>query len=187
MGISLVALGIFFLLKYNQEEDHKKGLVIPDLPSTTEEWVAGVVDDIGWLPLVSLMAFITAFSLGFGPIPWMLIGEILPSRAIGIAASLCTSFNWFLAFLVTLFFEKIKEAMTIQWCYFSFAIVCGIGVLYVLFIVPETKGKSLEEIQAMFGESESIMNNSNQNGGGAGGRRTSRDGKSNPGFEKEKE
>ena len=106
----------------------------------------------------------------------------------GIASSLSTSFNWFLAFLVTLFFQDIKDALTIQWCYFSFAIVCGIGVLYVLFIVPETKGKSLEEIQAMFGESDSILNNSNQmqnGGGGAAGRRTSRDGKSNPGFEKD--
>jgi MFS family permease len=63
MAVSLVALGIFFYLKDDAEDP--------------------VYLDIGWLPLISMIIFITAFSLGFGPIPWMLVGEILPARALG--------------------------------------------------------------------------------------------------------
>jgi MFS family permease len=127
MTLSLVALGAFFSI-------------------ATEDR-----DSIGWLPLVSLMVFISAFSIGFGPIPWMILGEILPPRAKGLASAIATSFNWTLAFLVGQFFADIKEGLGINWCYFSFAIVCVVGTIYILTIVPETKGKSLDEIQALFG------------------------------------
>jgi len=60
-------------------------------------------------------------------------------------------FNWFLAFLVTKFFVNLKDALGIHWCYWMFAIVCGVGTVFVLIFVPETKGKSIEEIQRYFG------------------------------------
>lgn len=69
--------------------------------------------------------------------------------------SLSASSNWTIAFLVTMSFETIKDAITIQWAYFSFAIICCVGILYVIFLVPETKGKTLDEIQAIFGDSSS--------------------------------
>ena len=62
MGLSLVMLGAYFFL----QEDNNP-----------------VYKDIGWLPLISLIIFILAFSLGYGPIPWMMVGEILPPRALG--------------------------------------------------------------------------------------------------------
>jgi len=130
MCAAIAVLGIFFQLKDNDES---------------------VKDSIGWLPLISLIIFITAFSVGYGPIPWMMMGELLPPNVKGQAASIATATNWFLAFLVTKFFQDIQKAITIQWCYWIFAIVCGVGAVYVFIFVPETKGKSMEEIQNQFG------------------------------------
>jgi len=52
---------------------------------------------------------------------------------------------------VTKFFEQIQEALTIQWCYWIFAIVCALGSVFVFIFLPETKGKTNEQIQEHFG------------------------------------
>jgi len=140
MCVSLVALGVYFKLK----ED-------------------GKVDGLGWLPLVSLIIFISAFSIGFGPLPWMMLGELLPPKLKGLVASMATMFNWFLAFLVTKFFTSVRDALTPKWCYWMFAIICAVGTAFVILIVPETKGKSLEEIQRHFGAPETVTRNENRN------------------------
>jgi len=128
MCISLVCLGLYFKL----DEDGKAG-------------------SIGWLPLVSLMIFIAAFSIGFGPLPWMMLGELLPGQIKGPVASMATLFNWLLAFIVTKFYEDLLNATSAYWCYWIFAIVCATGTIFILLIIPETKGKSVEEIQRGFG------------------------------------
>lgn len=58
----------------------------------------------GWLPIASLCIFIIAFSLGFGPVPWLMMGELFSSDVKGIAGSLTGTLNWFLG----LFGEIIK-------------------------------------------------------------------------------
>lgn len=65
------------------------------------------VSHIGWLPLASLMSFVLCFSLGFGPIPWLMMGEILPAKIRGTAASVATAFNWSCTFIVTKTFQDI--------------------------------------------------------------------------------
>lgn len=139
MCVSLVLLGIFFQLKEND---------------------GSVTESLGWLPLISLILFIVAFSVGYGPIPWMMTGELLPPNIKSLGASIATAFNWFLAFLVTKFFADVKSALTIQWCYWIFAIICAVGTVFVFLLVPETKGKSMEEIQQAFGAPVSTYNHS---------------------------
>lgn len=73
MAICTLALGIYF---YLQEQDKAKGL--------------------GWLPIVSLCVFIVSFSIGFGPAPWILVGELFAPDVKGLAASLNGTFNWLL-------------------------------------------------------------------------------------------
>ncbi|OXA63080.1 facilitated trehalose transporter Tret1-2 homolog [Folsomia candida] len=108
------------------------------------------IDDLGWLPLLCLVVFIVGFSLGFGPIAWLLAGEILPSKVRGIASALATSFNWFNAFVVTKAFDNIQLSIGIQWCFWIFAIITVFANAYVYVCVPETRGKTLEEIQMLF-------------------------------------
>lgn len=65
------------------------------------------VSGISWLPLASLMIFVLSFSMGFGPIPWLMMGEILPAKIRGSAASVATAFNWSCTFLVTKTFQDM--------------------------------------------------------------------------------
>lgn len=67
----------------------------------------GDVSSIGWLPLASLMGYVLCFSLGFGPIPWLMMGEILPAKIRGSAASVATGFNWTCTFTITTTFKYI--------------------------------------------------------------------------------
>lgn len=69
--------------------------------------VGGDVSHIGWLPLISLVVFVLSFSLGFGPIPWLMMGEILPAKIRGTAASVATGFNWSCTFIVTKTFADL--------------------------------------------------------------------------------
>ncbi|XP_013176543.1 PREDICTED: facilitated trehalose transporter Tret1-like isoform X2 [Papilio xuthus] len=105
------------------------------------------VKPYGWLPLACLIIYVLGFSIGFGPIPWLMLGEILPSKIRGNAASLATGFNWTCAFIVTKTFPNIIEAIYMHGTVWLFSVICLIGLFFVIFFVPETRGKSLEEIE----------------------------------------
>lgn len=109
---------------------------------------AGInVDAFGWLPLASLVLYVLGFSIGFGPIPWLMLGEILPSKIRGTAASLATGFNWTCTFMVTKTFQNTIAVIHMYGTVWLFAIFCFIGLLFVIFFLPETRGKTLEEIE----------------------------------------
>lgn len=65
------------------------------------------VTSVSWLPLASLVIYVLSFSLGFGPIPWLMMGEILPAKIRGTAASVATGFNWSCTFIVTKTFADL--------------------------------------------------------------------------------
>lgn len=109
---------------------------------------AGVdVTAYGWLPLACLVIYVLGFSIGFGPIPWLMLGEILPSKIRGTAASLATGFNWTCTFIVTKTFHNIIDAIHMYGTVWLFAAICLVGLFFVIFFVPETRGKSLEDIE----------------------------------------
>lgn len=121
------------------------------------------VSSFGWVPLACLVIYVLGFSIGFGPIPWLMLGEILPSKIRGSAASLATAFNWTCTFIVTKTFHNIIEAIKMYGTIWMFAVICVIGLLFVIFFVPETRGKSLEEIEKkLTGGSRKIRNSNKQ-------------------------
>ncbi|XP_077295891.1 facilitated trehalose transporter Tret1-like isoform X2 [Arctopsyche grandis] len=101
----------------------------------------------GWLPLMSCVVYVLAFSFGFGPIPWLMMGEILPGRVRGSAASLATSVNWTCTFIVTKTFNDISESIGIYGTMWLFGLFTTLGLFFIIFFVPETRGKSLEDIE----------------------------------------
>lgn len=121
---------------------------------------AGVdVTSIGWLPLACLVIYVLGFSIGFGPIPWLMLGEILPSKIRGTAASVATGFNWTCTFMVTKSFQNIIAAIKMYGTVWLFAVFCLAGLFFVIFFVPETQGKSLEDIEKkLTGGSRKIRN-----------------------------
>ena len=62
----------------------------------------------GWIPLIALMVYVVSFSIGFGPIPWLMMGEVFPSRIRGTAASFATALNWAFTFVVTKTFMDMQ-------------------------------------------------------------------------------
>lgn len=131
MAICTIIIGTYFFLKQNDESS---------------------VADIGWIPVASLCLFIVAFSIGFGPIPWMMMGELFAPDIKGFSASLAGTFNWLLAFVVTKTFSNLVAAIKIGPTFWLFSGLTIVGVVFVFIFVPETKGKSLPEIQFMLGE-----------------------------------
>ncbi|KAL1432274.1 hypothetical protein MTO96_013594 [Rhipicephalus appendiculatus] len=108
------------------------------------------VESIGWLPLVCLSLFIIGFSCGMGPIPWLMMGELLPLRVRGFATGMCTGFNWTMAFVVTKTFNDMIDLLKPYGTYWFFCGVMIASFFVVVLTLPETKGKTLEEIEATF-------------------------------------
>uniref|UniRef100_A0A2M4A0Z4 Facilitated trehalose transporter Tret1 n=1 Tax=Anopheles triannulatus TaxID=58253 RepID=A0A2M4A0Z4_9DIPT len=127
MGSCLVVLGIYFKLQ-NDKVD---------------------VSNIGWLPLASVVLFIVSFSLGFGPIPWMMMGELCAPDIKGLASALAVMFNWTLVFLVTKSFGIMQDLLGSDWTFWFFGAWMAVCTVYVFIKVPETKGKTNAQIQAI--------------------------------------
>ncbi|XP_054754532.2 solute carrier family 2, facilitated glucose transporter member 8-like [Lytechinus pictus] len=100
--------------------------------------------------LCSIIVYIISFSLAWGPIPWLIMSEIFPSKARGAASGIATAFNWGCAFIVTKEFSHMQESMTKQGIFWFYGGICFLGAVFVFFFVPETKGRSLEEIEVSF-------------------------------------
>lgn len=106
--------------------------------------------DFAFIPLLSFVFYIIGFSLGFGPIPWLMMGELLPAKIRGPAASLATAFNWACTSVVTLTFNDLVAQLGTGNTFWMFGVICFISFFFVLFCVPETRGVSLEDIEKKF-------------------------------------
>ncbi len=120
-------------------EDHSPG---EDDDSARSEKVAASV----WL-LVMITCYIACFAIGFGPIPWVIISEIFPTRIRGRAMSFGVFAVWATCTLVSLTFPLLLKYLGPTGCFWLYAALCSPSILFVWFVVPETKGKTLEEIE----------------------------------------
>jgi sugar porter (SP) family MFS transporter len=103
---------------------------------------------LGTITVISLMIYIASFAIGMGPIFWLLISEIYPLNARGTAMSLATVANWAANFLVAVTFLSLVNLITQGGTFLLYAAI-GVGAwIFTFRLVPETKGKTLEQIQA---------------------------------------
>lgn len=126
MAVADVALGAYFYVMDHQD-----------------------ASSLGWLPVTSLVVYIFVYSPGFGALPWAVMGEIFPTNVKALASSLTASFCWLVAFFITKFFSQISLALGAYTPFWFFAACCVAAALFVVFLLPETKGRRLEEIQAI--------------------------------------
>ncbi|KAH6758818.1 Major facilitator superfamily protein [Perilla frutescens var. frutescens] len=99
------------------------------------------------LSVGGMLLFVLTFALGAGPVPGLLLSEILPSRIRAKAMAVCMSIHWVINFFVGLLFLNLLEMLGPQILYTIFATFCLMAVVYVKKNVVETKGKSLQEIE----------------------------------------
>ncbi|KAK3193940.1 hypothetical protein Dsin_025250 [Dipteronia sinensis] len=103
-----------------------------------------------WIPtlvLVGLLIYMGSFSIGMGAIPWVIMSEIFPINVKGAAGSLVNLAHWSGSWAVSYTFNFLMQWSS-SGTFYLFSSVCAATVLFVAKIVPETKGKTLEEIQA---------------------------------------
>ncbi|KAF9365285.1 hypothetical protein BGX34_010591 [Mortierella sp. NVP85] len=109
--------------------------------------VIGSSYNIGPLVAVAVFVFIGAFAFGMGPIPWLLLSELLPTYALSPASSVATGINWGTNFVIGLVFPSMTKGMGSA-TFILFAVINFLGVLFVWYFVPETKGRTVEAVMA---------------------------------------
>lgn len=97
--------------------------------------------------LLSIALYVIAFAVSLGPIVWIVVAEIFPLKARGRSMSIAIFVNWLGNYLVSLLFLPLMEYAKVAGVFALFAIICILGWIFVMLFVPETRGKSLEEIQ----------------------------------------
>ncbi|RIB15425.1 general substrate transporter [Gigaspora rosea] len=103
-----------------------------------------------WFTLSSLVVFVAAYALGIGHAPWTIQSEIFPLNVRGRANGIATATNWCANLVVAVTFLPLTELITASGTFWMYSIFMILGWLFVYFMVPETAGKSLEEIQELF-------------------------------------
>ena len=102
---------------------------------------------IGILVLISLFVYIASFAYSLGPISWLLNSEIYPLDIRGKAIGVATSANWISNFIITLTFLTLIHLLGKGAIFWLYAFIGVVGLFFIWRLVPETKGKSLEEIE----------------------------------------
>eukprot|EP00890_Picochlorum_soloecismus_P002939 jgi/Picsp_1/3646/NSC_06483-R1_d-xylose-proton symporter-like 2 len=103
-----------------------------------------------WANLVALLFYTGAYQASFGPISWLIVGEVFPLSIRGQALALATLTNFGANFLVSLVIPSLQEMFGQSALYFGFAAIGVVALGSIYTNVPETKGKTLEEIEAMW-------------------------------------
>ncbi len=105
---------------------------------------------LGWLPLLSLVVFFISYSGGYANVPFILMGELFPARYRSILGPLSSSFNLCCTFIVVRSFPVMQVTMTKYGAFWFFMCCTLAGIAFVYFLLPETKGKTLEDIEKIF-------------------------------------
>lgn len=103
-----------------------------------------------WLLLAGVVLHRAAFASGMGPVPTVLVAELLPFTIRGRGLALCQGINWALNFVVTLAFPQLFAEYNPAFIYWGFAAISIVGLIFISLAVPETKGASLEEIEGVW-------------------------------------
>ncbi|XP_062551188.1 facilitated trehalose transporter Tret1-like [Armigeres subalbatus] len=104
------------------------------------------VSAINWIPVASLSFVIFIAACGILPLTFVILSEILPQKLRSFGGSLCTTFLWVVSFIVIKYFPVMVEVLGMHGCMWTFAGCCMFGMFFNALFIPETRGKSIEEI-----------------------------------------
>ncbi|KAF5280917.1 hypothetical protein FQR65_LT03066 [Abscondita terminalis] len=128
-GLGLIILGLYYTLNdYN--------LVSENMLST-----------LSFMPILGLSVFIVMSTFGLNTLPQIVTAELFPIEAKSIGVSIVGCFNWFFLFLISQFYSNLKTSVGGDGTFYIFACVCFTSGIFAIFALPETKGKSFEDIQ----------------------------------------
>lgn len=150
-GIILVVGALFFLViadKFNRRTLLRIGGTIMGLSFILPAIINLIIPNSSPMMIVFFLCiYVALYSCTWAPLTWVLVGEIFPLAIRGRASGLASSFNWIGSFLVGLLFPIMTASMSQEAVFAIFGIICLLGVLFIQFFVPETRGHTLEEIE----------------------------------------
>ena len=118
---------------------------------------AGGPTTAGLITLVALVVFIASFAFSLGPVVWTVINEIFPNRVRGRAVAVATAVNWGSAWLVSQFFLTLIDSIGNSATFYLFGAFSVIAYVWIWRTVPETKGRTLEEIQEIWEDDNPVQ------------------------------
>ena len=101
----------------------------------------------GWPVLLLVLAAIGCYAMSLAPVTWVVISEIFPNRIRGAAMSIAVTSLWIACFVLTYTFPLLNKALGAHGTFWLYAGICGLGYFFILWRLPETKGRSLEQIE----------------------------------------
>ncbi|WP_197414129.1 sugar porter family MFS transporter [Terracidiphilus gabretensis] len=108
----------------------------------------------GLLLMIAVIAAIATYAMTLAPITWVVLSEIFPTEVRGAFMAICTAALWLACFLLTYSFPLLNTALGTAYTFWIYALVCILGMIFVMRRLPETKEHSLESIQALWGAHE---------------------------------
>lgn len=107
------------------------------------------------IELFRVLKFVSVCFTGFGPLPWVVMAEVFPTQVKALGSSITTAFCWFVSFLLTKFFIDIVDFVGMYIPFLFFSASCVVSLLLTVFFLPETRGKTLQEIQDLLNKESS--------------------------------
>jgi SP family galactose:H+ symporter-like MFS transporter len=102
----------------------------------------------GWFVLICLLLYIVSFAIGMGPVFWLMSSEVFPNRLRASGASISALFNWAANLLISITFLSLIGLAGKPATFWMYAFLGVLALLFCWWLVPETKGRSLERIEA---------------------------------------
>ncbi|KAM4697055.1 solute carrier family 2, facilitated glucose transporter member 6 [Rhinophrynus dorsalis] len=145
MFVSSFSMGLYIHFTIDRHHNTTNHTMTMNNPSSSDS-----TDYITLIPLICIMLYIIGYAFGWGPITWLLMSEILPLKARGVASGLCVLVSWTTGFILTEAFLPAANTLSLETPFFFFTFVCACNIFFTYCCVPETKGRTLEQIESYF-------------------------------------
>jgi hypothetical protein len=130
------------------------GFNVAVIDSMDDGWSDATQRIVRALPVVEIVVYMLSFGFGVGTVPWLLLGELCPARVKGLTSAMTVCVAYTTIFLVVKLFPAMTTALGAPTTYWLFAAACVAIVAFTLAFVPETRGKTLVEIEQIFEKKE---------------------------------
>ncbi|MGV9825270.1 sugar porter family MFS transporter [Gordonia sp. NPDC003429] len=136
---------------FTQSSYQQSGMVgdVTCNPGNTDKDCLTLAGNWGVIALIGANLFVVAFAATWGPVMWVMLGEMFPNRIRGVALGVCTAVNWMANFTISMLFPQASATLGLGWVYGFFAACAAASFFYVRAKVEETKGMELEEMDAV--------------------------------------
>ncbi|KAF0531757.1 general substrate transporter [Gigaspora margarita] len=149
LGVGIVNLSMTLISAYLVDKKGRKPLLFTSFIGMCISSILVVIGSLyhhNVLVIVAVLLFISSFAIGIGPIAYLIVPEVLPTHCVSSGGSICLGTNWLCNFLIILIFPVLQQSLG-GYTFIIFAVISGISAISTLIFLPETKGKSLEEIR----------------------------------------